>query len=132
MNVPNKVRIDKWLWSIRLYKTRTLASNACRAGRVKIESKSVKASYLIEEGTLVSIKQRDKSWNVKAIKLIEKRVGAAIAVTCYEDLSPPQETPNKAPSFFHSLPERRERGTGRPTKKDRREIDEFKDQPEES
>ena len=129
--MPNKVRIDKWLWAIRLYKTRSMATDACRSGRVKVDEKSVKASFSIEVGTKVSINKREKKWVVVCHKLIEKRVGAEIAKECYEDFSPPTIPTKGNRAFFYSRAEIREKGTGRPTKKERRILDEFKDEEEE-
>ncbi|MCC6515314.1 MAG: RNA-binding S4 domain-containing protein [Chitinophagales bacterium] len=125
MNEIQKIRIDKWLWSIRLYKTRTLATDACTAGKVKIDGETVKASYLLKVGQIININRQGEKWTLKSIKLIEKRVGAPIALTCYEDLTPPEEKDKlKFPSVFFEV---RDKGTGRPTKKDRRDIDKFKD-----
>jgi ribosome-associated heat shock protein Hsp15 len=120
-----KIRIDKWLWAIRLYKTRTLASDACAAGKVKIDGESVKASYLLKTGQIVHLNKQGEKWVIKSVKLIEKRVGAPLAAACYEDLTPPEEK-NKLlfPATFYEV---RDKGTGRPTKKNRREIDKFKD-----
>lgn len=117
--------MDKWLWAIRIYKTRSLASEACGAGKIKIEGDAVKASYLIKPGQTIHINKQGEKKILKVVKLIEKRVGAPFAVTCYEDLTPPEEL-NKLqfPSVFYEV---RDKGTGRPTKKDRREIDKFKD-----
>ncbi|MCP4121122.1 MAG: RNA-binding S4 domain-containing protein [Bacteroidetes bacterium] len=125
--MPNKVRVDKWLWSIRLFKTRTVASEACKSGRIKIDGKSVKPSYMLEVGTTVQLKKRDKLWVVKVLCLIEKRVGAPQARECYEDLSPPQDPLDHHRSFFHTPAEKRDKGTGRPTKRDRRDLEKFKD-----
>ncbi len=120
-----KVRIDKWLWSIRMYKTRTLASEACAAGRIKIENKSVKASYLLKIGQTIHINKQGEKHILKSKILTEKRIGAALASDCYEDLTPLEEK-NKL-LFSISLYEKRDKGIGRPTKKNRREIDDFKD-----
>ena len=122
------LRIDKWLWAIRIFKTRTLATDACKAGRVKVDGQRVKASRGIKVGETVHVQKGQEKKVVKAIKLIEKRVGAAIAVTCYEDLSPPPPPKvHKLDSLFHLAPvAQRKRGDGRPTKKDRRAIDKFK------
>ena len=123
-----KTRIDKWLWAIRIYKTRTLASDACAAGKIKIDGDSVKASYLLKVGQTVHINKQGDKLVLKSIKLIEKRVGAALAVECYEDLTPPEEKEKlKFPAIFYEV---RDKGVGRPTKKDRREIDKFKDDDE--
>ncbi|MCB0542782.1 MAG: RNA-binding S4 domain-containing protein [Saprospiraceae bacterium] len=125
----SKVRIDKWLWSIRIFKSRTLASDACKAGKVKVGEEAVKPSYMLSEGEVVTVKKDGFSFQYRALQLIEKRVGAPIAVTCYEDVTPEAEK-NKYQSWFQNATpgaERREKGSGRPTKKERREIDTFKD-----
>lgn len=127
--MSNKVRIDKWLWSVRIFKSRTLATDACKMGRVRIESLPVKPSYLLQEGEEITVKKEGFNLVFKALQLIEKRVGAPIAVTCFEDLTTEEEK-NKYNAWFSGgapVPEKRERGTGRPTKKERREIDDFKE-----
>lgn len=123
-----KVRIDKWLWSIRIFKSRTIATDAVKAGRVKVNDTTVKPSYQLAEGEVAVVKKDGFSFQFRAIQLIEKRVGAAIAVTCYEDVTPEEERNKYLAWFQNGAPatEKRERGTGRPTKKDRREMDEFK------
>ena len=129
MSELQKIRIDKWLWSVRMYKTRTLATEACAAGKIKIDGEAVKASYLLKIGQLINMKRQGEKWTLKSVKLIEKRVSAPLAVVCYEDLTPPEEK-NKLqfPATFYEV---RDRGIGRPTKKDRREIDKFKDTDDE-
>ncbi len=124
-----KVRIDKWLWSVRIFKSRTLASDACKAGKVKIGEEAVKPSHMISEGETVTVKKDGFNFQFRAIQLIEKRVGAPIALTCYEDVTPAEEKNKYTAWFLNSTPgvEKRERGTGRPTKKERREIDQFKE-----
>ncbi|HQG37771.1 MAG TPA: RNA-binding S4 domain-containing protein [Chitinophagales bacterium] len=125
MDELDKTRIDKWLWAIRIYKSRSLASEACGAGKIKIEGDAVKASYLIKPGQTIHINKQGEKKILKVVKLIEKRVGAPLAITCFEDLTPPEEL-NKLqfPSVFYEV---RDKGIGRPTKKDRRNIDKFKD-----
>jgi ribosome-associated heat shock protein Hsp15 len=125
MSEIQKIRIDKWLWAIRMYKTRTLATEACAAGKIKIEGESVKASYLLKVGQTIQMNKQGEKWTLKTVKLIEKRVGAPLAAECYEDLTPPEEK-NKLlfPASFYEV---RDKGIGRPTKRDRREIDKFKD-----
>ena len=125
----NKIRVDKWLWSIRIFKSRTLATDACKGGKVKVASVSVKPSYQIGQGETVVVKKNGFNFEFRAKTLIEKRVGAAIAVTCYEDVTPEEEKTKYAQWFLNAAPnsEKRERGTGRPTKKERRDIDGLKD-----
>ncbi len=125
----SKVRIDKWLWSIRIFKSRTIATDAIKAGKVKVGTETVKPSYLVGIGEEVSVKKEGFNFQYKVIQLIEKRVGSPIALTCYEDITPEEEK-NKYNAWFiggNTSPEIRERGAGRPTKRDRREIDDFKD-----
>lgn len=126
--MPDKVRIDKWLWSIRIFKSRTIATDVVKAGRVRINDAAIKPSYQIAEGEVVTVKKDGFNFQFRAVQLIEKRVGAPIAVTCYEDVTPEEEK-NKYLAWFQNgspAAEKRERGTGRPTKKDRREMDDFK------
>lgn len=120
-----KVRIDKWLWSVRAYKTRTEATNACSSGKVKIEGKRVKAAQMLTTGEVVEFKKAGNQKIYKVLRLIQKRVGAQIAQECYEDLSPPEIREEKLPSAFYDYP-KREKGAGRPTKKERRKLDRFK------
>jgi Ribosome-associated heat shock protein implicated in the recycling of the 50S subunit (S4 paralog) len=87
----NKIRIDKWLWSVRIFKSRTLATDACKGGKVKVGSISVKPSFQISVGDTVTVKKNGFQFEFKALQLIEKRVGAPIAVTCYEDVTPVAE-----------------------------------------
>jgi ribosome-associated heat shock protein Hsp15 len=124
-----KVRIDKWLWSIRVFKSRTLATDACKGSKVKIKGEAVKPSYLMAVGETVMVKKDGFNFEYKALSLIEKRVGAPIAVTCYEDVTSEEEK-NKYNAWFNNslkTTESRDRGIGRPTKRDRRDIDKFKD-----
>jgi ribosome-associated heat shock protein Hsp15 len=124
-----KVRIDKWLWSVRIFKSRTLATDACKGGKVKVGSVSVKPSFQLAAGEVVSVKKNGFNFEFRVISLIEKRVGAPIAVTCYEDVTPAAEKNKYAEWFLNAMPstEKRERGAGRPTKKERREMEVFKD-----
>lgn len=123
----NKIRIDKWLWAARIFKTRTQASDACKGGKVKINSNTIKASYMLGENEIVEIKKEGFKITYKSLQLIEKRVSALIAGDCFEDLTPPEDLSQKKDANFISNAEIRDRGTGRPTKRDRRTIDKFKD-----
>jgi ribosome-associated heat shock protein Hsp15 len=124
-----KVRIDKWLWSVRIFKSRTIATDACKEGKVKVNDVPVKASYLLGEGEEVVVKKEGFNFRFRVLQLIEKRVGAPIAVTCYQDITPPEEK-NKYNEWFANgqvTSERRDKGLGRPTKRERREIDQLKE-----
>jgi ribosome-associated heat shock protein Hsp15 len=125
MSDTQKIRIDKWLWSVRFYKTRTLATEACSAGKIKIENENVKPAYMLKVGQIMQINRQGEKLTIKSIKLIEKRVSAPLATECYKDLTPPEEK-NKLnfPSAFYEV---RDKGIGRPTKKNRRDIDKFKE-----
>ena len=123
-----KIRVDKWLWSVRVFKTRTQATDACKRNNVKIKTKSVKPSSLISIDEIIEVHKNGFNLTFKVLKLISKRVGSPIAITCYENLTPESEM-NKYSDWFigKAQPETREKGTGRPTKRERREIDSFKD-----
>lgn len=123
-----KVRVDKWLWSVRIFKSRTQATDACKSGKVRIGEDTVKPSYMIEEGETLLVKKDGYNLVYKAVKLINKRVGALISVECYENLTPEDEL-NKFKSWYigKGAPERREKGAGRPTKRDRRDLNKYKE-----
>lgn len=113
---------------MRIFKTRSQATNACKAGKVKINDASVKASYTIEPGQIVQVKKGHIRYTIKVLQIIEKRLSAKLVADKYEDLTPEEEkTINRLPSAFHIPIAKRQRGTGRPTKKERREIDQLKE-----
>jgi ribosome-associated heat shock protein Hsp15 len=122
-----KVRVDKWLWSVRIFKSRTMATDACKSGKVKVNGANVKPSYLLQREELVDVKKNGFDLQFKVIDLLQKRVGAPIAQKCYEDLTP-QEELDKYKDWFvgKGASEKREKGAGRPTKRERREIDDYK------
>lgn len=124
----DKIRIDKWLWTVRMFKSRTLASEAVKGGRVKIKGEPVKASYNVARGEIIELKKNGFNFQFRVVELLKNRVAAPIAITCYENLTPAEEM-NKYNDWFvgRGGPEIRERGAGRPTKKERRELDVFKD-----
>ncbi len=123
-----KVRIDKWLWSVRIFKSRTLATDAVKAGKVKIGNNVAKPSDLVAVGQMVFVKKEGFNLEFLVKKLIEKRVGAPLAAECFDNLTPAGEL-NKYEEWFvgKAGTEWREKGMGRPTKRERREIDSFKD-----
>ena len=124
-----KVRIDKWLWSVRIFKSRTISTTICKSGGVKINDVKLKPSSLIEGGEIVQVKKEGFNLTFKVLKLMDKRVGAPIAVECYENLTPAEEL-NKFNDWFigKARPEYREKGSGRPTKRERRDLDRFKEE----
>lgn len=121
------MRIDKWLWSVRLYKTRTQATEACRNGEVKLNSKTIKASSKLCVSDTINIKRKGFNLVYLVQNTIEKRVSPQLAMECYTDLTPPEEL-QKFESWYavKKQSEFREKGAGRPSKKDRRHISEFK------
>ena len=125
---PLKIRIDKWLWAVRIFKSRTLASDVVRQGHVKQDGKSLKPSSLIEKGVIISVRRNGIDMKYEVLRLIEKRVGAPIATLCYKDITPEEEL-RKFDQWYvgHGRAEIREKGLGRPTKRERREIEGFKD-----
>ena len=120
-----KLRIDKYLWAIRLFKTRSLATEACKAGRVKLNGQTVKPSYVVKVGERYAIQKGIERKEILVTGLLERRVDAKTAVQFYEDHTPLEET-YKFKSVFHAPVLKRDRGAGRPTKRDRREIDDLK------
>ncbi|MCU0386255.1 MAG: RNA-binding S4 domain-containing protein [Flavihumibacter sp.] len=120
-----KVRIDKYLWAIRLFKTRGLAAEALDKGRVKLNGVSVKASRPVVVGDEYEIRTEARKWVIKVTALLENRVAYPEAIKHYEDLTPQEELERiqfQAASFYTG---KRLSKTGRPTKKDRRDLDEF-------
>ena len=126
MPEKEKLRIDKYLWSIRLFKTRTLASDACKAGRVKLDNQNIKPSHEVRVGEIYQVSKGIDRKVVKVTGLLENRVDAKTVVDFYEDITPVEQT-QAFKSMFHAPILKRDRGAGRPTKRDRREIDELKD-----
>lgn len=128
--ISEKVRIDKLLWAIRIFKTRTLATDACKTGKVKIGENNAKPAQMVGRGDILQVKKEGVNLSLRIIDILETRVGATIAQKCYEDITPEEEK-NKFKSWFLEGAEFREQGSGRPTKKERRDIDKFKT-PEEA
>jgi ribosome-associated heat shock protein Hsp15 len=114
--VPDSVRVDRWLWAVRLFKTRGEATDACRGGHVRINGRSAKAAATVVAGDLVVVRTHATERSVEVRQLIEKRVGAALAADSYIDHTPPP--PPRQPRVAE-----RERGAGRPTKRERRQLD---------
>ncbi len=127
MSDDTKVRVDKWLWSVRIYKTRSQATEACRKGHVSQGDTILKSAARVGPGDIIQVRKGGFNRIFKVLKPIEKRVGAALAVTCYEDLTPAEELQKYERWFLAGKAgEYREKGTGRPTKKERRLIEKLK------
>jgi len=120
------VRIDKWLWAVRIFKTRSQATEACKKGHVLINDLPVKASRMIHVGEIVDVRKSPITKRLKVLALAEKRMGAKLIIDFVEDVTPPEEI-ELLEMQKHMRWSSRERGTGRPTKKDRRELDDFFD-----
>ncbi|MEJ7779410.1 MAG: RNA-binding S4 domain-containing protein [Daejeonella sp.] len=126
MGEPEKLRIDKYLWAIRAFKTRSISTEACKAGRVKMAGQNLKPSHIVKTGEVYTVQKGSNKKIIKVVALLERRVDAKTAITFYEDLTPVEET-LAYKSMFHTANLSRDRGTGRPTKKDRREIDDLQE-----
>ncbi|MFB2120318.1 RNA-binding S4 domain-containing protein [Parapedobacter sp. 2B3] len=124
MAEDGKLRIDKYLWAIRVFKTRSLATEACKAGRVKLDGRSVKPSALVKVGDAYHVQKGMEKKVLQVTGLLDKRVDAKTAVAFYTDITPLEETYAYTSMHRASVPTR-DRGTGRPTKKDRRELDDL-------
>ena len=115
---PATTRVDKWLWAVRIYKTRSDATDACRAGHVTVNRVGAKAATLVKPGDAVEARAPSGERVLEVTSVLEKRAGAAIAQACYIDHTPPPPAEGTGPLNFA-----RERGAGRPTKRDRRQLD---------
>lgn len=119
-----EARIDKWLWAVRLYKTRSMATDACKKGQITMNGLPMKPSKSIKEGDIINVRKPPVTYTFKVLQAIENRVGAKLVPEMLENLTPKEQYEilemNKISGFIN-----RARGTGRPTKKDRRELDDF-------
>lgn len=125
LGMKEKLRLDKYLWSIRLFKTRTLAAMACDTGKVKYDGSQAKASKNVSIGDEYDVKTEAKRWRIKVTGLLEKRVAHAEAIKHYIDITPEEEVQRlqyQAASFHTG---KRKSKIGRPTKKERRDMEDF-------
>ena len=122
----NEARIDKWLWAARIFKTRSIAADACKNGRVTMGGVNVKPSRPIKEGDVVHVKKPPITYSFKELKTIEQRVGAKLIPEIYENVTDPRQYELLEMSRISGFVDRA-RGTGRPTKKERRALDAFVD-----
>ena len=123
--MEDKLRIDKYLWAIRLFKTRSQAADACDKGKVKAAGQSLKASKPVNIGDVYEVKAEARKWVIEVTGLLPKRVAYSEAIKFYKDITPPEALDQitfQAPSFHTG---KRLSKVGRPTKRDRRNIDQF-------
>lgn len=117
-----EVRIDKYLWAIRAYKTRTEATDACKGGKIRVNGNDIKPSRNVQVGDVIVVRKGAVTYTYKVLQLIDKRQGAKFVPEYAENLTPPEELAKlHAPVETFFL--KRDRGAGRPTKKDRRQMD---------
>lgn len=119
-----EARIDKWMWASRIFKTRTIASEACKKGRICINGAQVKPSRMVKPGDVVQVKKPPVIYSFKVLQAIEKRVGAKLVPEILENVTPPEQLELLEMSKISGFVDR-SRGSGRPTKKDRRSMDDF-------
>lgn len=117
-------RIDKWLWAARIFKTRSIAATACKNGRVTINGVNVKPSHVIKAGETVNVKKPPITFSFKVLQCIEQRVGAKLLPQVYENVTDAKQYEILEMSRISGFLDRA-RGTGRPTKKDRRSLEAF-------
>ena len=117
---PASTRVDRWVWAVRLWRTRTEATEACRGGHVSVDGKVAKPATAVGPGTRVEARVHGRRRILEVVQPIEKRVGAAAAAACFVDHTPPE------PVVDRTRVAERERGAGRPTKRERRETDRLK------
>lgn len=119
-----EARIDKWLWASRIFRTRTIAAEACKKGRVFINGTQVKPSRMIKPGEVIQVKKPPVTYSFKVLQAIEKRIGAKLVPEILENVTTPEQYELLEMSKISGFVDRA-RGTGRPTKKDRRSMEEF-------
>ena len=122
MGEIEKIRIDKWLWAVRIYKTRQLACKGCNSGKVKLDGNRIKPSRLIKKKNIVTVQKGYINYKYEVINLLEKRISAKLSANYVNDITPEKET-LKAKIIDNRKIDIRKKGLGRPTKKDRRVID---------
>ncbi len=124
--MADEARIDKWLWAARIFKTRSIAADACKNGRVTINNVNVKPSHMVKAGETISVKKPPITYSFRILKPIEQRVGAKLIPEVYENVTDPKQYELLEMSRISGFVDRA-RGTGRPTKKERRALDAFID-----
>lgn len=124
--IPGRIRIDKWLWTVRLFKTRSQASASCAKGKIRIGDQAVKASRLISAGETIEIRKGAFTMRYQVLQLTENRVPAAIKGNFIKDLTSQEELGKIRLHALH-MKNQHENSSGRPSKKDRRDLNEFLD-----
>lgn len=119
-----EARVDKWMWAVRIFKTRTIAAEACKKGRVSMNGSFIKASRMVKPGDVIQVKKPPITYSFKVLQAIEKRVGAKLVPEVMENVTTPEQYELLEMSRLSGFIDRA-KGTGRPTKKDRRSLDEF-------
>ena len=122
----NEARIDKWLWAARIFKTRSIAANACKNGRVTMNGNHIKPNRMIKAGETIDVKKPPIVYSFKVLQPIEQRVGAKLIPEIYENITDPKQYEILQMSRISGFVDRAH-GTGRPTKKERRALDAFVD-----
>lgn len=120
----NEVRIDKWMWATRIFKTRSVAADACKKGRVMMSGVAVKPSRMVKVGDVIQVRKPPVTFSFKVLELAQNRMGAKLVPQYMENVTPPEQYEilemNRISGFVN-----RAKGLGRPTKKDRRELEQF-------
>ena len=120
----SEARIDKWMWAVRIFKTRTIAAEACKKGRISINGALAKAARMVTPGDVIQVRKPPVTYSFKVLQTIEKRVGAKLVPEMMENITAPEQYELLEMSKISGFVDRA-RGTGRPTKKDRRSMEEF-------
>ncbi len=121
MDARTSTRVDSWIWAVRLAKTRSAATAACRAGHVQVNGERAKAAQPVHIGDEVRLRNTDLERTVQVARLVAKRVGASVAVECLVDLTPPPPPREEVAATIQ-----RDRGAGRPTKRERRDLEKLR------
>ncbi len=124
VNTFPQARLDKWLWAARIFKTRTIAANACKNSRVTRNNVTLKPSSTVKTGDVISVKKPPITYSFKVLTCIEQRVGAKVVPLVYENVTPPEQYEQLAMARLGGFMGRA-KGLGRPTKKERRDLDSF-------
>ncbi|GAB6009227.1 RNA-binding S4 domain-containing protein [Dysgonomonas reticulitermitis] len=122
--IKGEVRIDKWLWAVRLFKTRSIAIEACKKGRITIKGVTIKPSRMIKVGDIIEVRRPPVIYSFEVLNLTENRMGAKLVPDFMKDITPASQLEILEMSKVSGFVDRA-RGTGRPTKKDRRDLEQF-------